>query len=133
MSRQTWSMAGAKATKRNDPVERLRQLCVALPGVTEQPFGGHTAPCWRVNDKLFVTTATDGTWMTCKGRPGVQQALLATDGERYFIPRYTGKNGWIGIRFAAIEDWDEVADLVEESWRMTAPKRLVEQLDTRTG
>lgn len=108
-------------------------MCLALPGVNEQPFGGHTAPCWRVKDKLFVTTATDGTWMTCKARPGVQQALVATDGERYFIPRYTGKNGWIGIRFAAIEDWDEVAELVEESWRMTAPKRLVEQLDTRTG
>src|SRR5258707_115336 len=89
-----------------DPVDLLRQLCLALPGVEEKPFGGHTAPCWRVQDKLFVTTATDGTWMTCKGRPGVQPALLATDGDRYFIPRYTGKSGWIGIRFAAIDDWD---------------------------
>ena len=112
----------APATKvpTRDPIELLPHLCLALPGVEEKPFGGHTAPCWRVQDKLFVTTATDSTWMTCKGRPGVQEALLATDGGRYFIPRYTGKSGWIGIRFAAIEDWAEVGELVEESWRMTA-------------
>jgi hypothetical protein len=118
---------GRKSTA--DPIERLRQLCLALPGVEEKPFGGHTAPCWRVQDKLFVTTATDETWMSCKGRPGVQQTLVASDPERYFVPRYTGKSGWIGIRFAAIESWDEVAELVEESWRMTAPKKLVTQLE----
>ena len=60
-------------------IARLRKLCLALPEVEERPFGGHTAPCWRIRDKLFVTTATDETWMTCKARPGVQQALVGSD------------------------------------------------------
>ena len=112
-----------------DPVEQLRRLCLALPEVVEQPFGGHAAPCWRVGGKLFVTTATDGSWMTCKGRPGQQEALVGSDPDRYFVPRYTGKNGWIGVRFAALPTWDELAELVEDSWRMTAPKRLVAAFD----
>jgi hypothetical protein len=113
-----------------NPIERLRTICLALPGVEEKPFGGHTAPCWRVRDKLFVTTAEDETWMSCKGAPGVQQALVASDPERFFVPRYTGKNGWVGVRFTPKTNWDEVAELVEESWRMTAPKKLVAQLDS---
>ena len=110
-------------------IERLRKICLALPGADEKPFGGHTAPCWRVQDKLFVTTAEDTTWMSCKGGPGVQQALIASDPERFFIPRYTGKNGWVGVRLDGKPNWDEIAELVEASWRMTAPKKLVQALD----
>jgi hypothetical protein len=112
-------------------VPRLRALCLALPEAVEKPFGGHTAPCFRVGDKLFVTTAEDGTWMTCKARPGVQEALVGSDPDRFFVPRYTGGKGWIGVRLDIDHDWDEIRDLVEESYRMTAPKRLVARLDQR--
>ena len=118
---------GTKAPK--DPIERLRQICLALPEVEEKPFGGHTAPAFRVRDKLFVMTSEDGTTMNCKGRPGVQQTLVGSEPERFFVPRYTGKNGWIGVVLTKVRDWDLVAELVEESWRMTAPKRVVSQLD----
>ena len=110
-------------------IERLRKICAALPEVEEKPFGGHTAPCWRVGDKLFVTTAEDETWMSCKGAPGVQQALVASDPERFFVPRYTGKNGWVGVRLNGKPPWDQIAELIEESWRRTAPKSLVVRLD----
>ena len=110
-------------------IERLRKICMALPETEEKPFGGHTAPAFRVRDKLFVMTSEDGTTMNCKGGPGVQQALVASDPGRFFVPRYTGKNGWIGVRLDVDQDWDEIAELVEESWRRTAPKKLVDQLD----
>ncbi len=112
-------------------IERLRATCLALPEAEEKPFGGHTAPSFRVRDKLFVMTSEDGTVMTCKGAPGVQQALIATDPGRFFVPAYTGRNGWIGARLDAEQDWDELAELVEESWRMTAPKRLVNEFEAR--
>jgi hypothetical protein len=35
-----------------DPIGRIRSLCLALPEATEQPFGGHTAPSFRVHEKL---------------------------------------------------------------------------------
>ena len=117
----------ARATSTMRAVERLRRICLALPEAEEKPFGGHTAPAFRVRDKLFVMTSEDGTTMNCKGAPGVQQALVASDPSRFFVPRYTGKNGWIGIRLDVELEWDEVAELVEESWRRTAPKKLVKE------
>ena len=119
--------AGAK--KKQDPIERLRALCLALPEVEEKPFGGHTAPAFRVRDKLFVMTSEDGTTMNCKGRPGVQQSLVGSSPSEFFVPRYTGKNGWVGVVLTKVKDWDLVAELVEESWRMTAPKRVVAAFD----
>ncbi|HVM53904.1 MAG TPA: MmcQ/YjbR family DNA-binding protein [Acidimicrobiales bacterium] len=121
-------MAGRSSTKA--VLERLRRICLALPEAEEKPFGGHTAPAFRVRDKLFVMTSEDGTTMNCKGAPGAQEALVGSDPDRFFVPRYTGKNGWIGIRLDVEQDWDEIAELVEESWRRTAPKRLVAQLDS---
>jgi predicted DNA-binding protein (MmcQ/YjbR family) len=34
------------------------------------------------------------------------------------------------VRLDGTLDWDELADLVEESYRMTAPKRLSAQLES---
>jgi hypothetical protein len=114
---------------RDDPIDRLRAICLALPEAVEKPFGGHTAPSFRVRDKLFVMTSEDGTTMTCKALPGVQEALVSSDPQRFFVPAYVGHKGWIGARLDADHDWGEIAELVEESWRMTAPKRLASLLD----
>ena len=51
-------------------IARIKQLCLALPEAVEKPFGGHSAPSFRVREKLFVMTSEDGTVMTCKARPG---------------------------------------------------------------
>jgi len=40
-----------------------------------------------------------------------------------------GHHGWVGLWLDGEIDWDELADLVDESYRMTAPKRLSAQLD----
>jgi hypothetical protein len=59
----------------------------------------------------------------------MQAALVGANPERFFVPPYVGPKGWIGIELEGGPDWDEVADLIEESYRMTAPKRLAAQLD----
>lgn len=105
---------------------------MALPEAEEKPFGGHTAPSFRVRDKLFVMTREDGTSMTMKARPGVQQVLVGDDPSRFFVPPYVGTKGWVGIRLNLDQDWDELSQLVEESYRMTAPKRLSAQLGPPT-
>jgi hypothetical protein len=114
-----------------DPVDQLRRLCLALPEAVEKPFGGHTSPSFRIGDKLFVMVSGDQTVMTCKARPGVQEELVAAEPERFFVPAYVGHKGWIGGRLDVEQDWDELADLIETSYRMTAPKRLVVLLDGR--
>ena len=116
-------------TPEPEAVERLRALCLALPAAVEKSFGGHTAPSFRVGDKLFVMVSEDRTVMTCKAAPGVQEELVAAEPERFLVPAYVGHKGWVGARLDVEQDWDEITDLVTDSWRRTAPKRLVAQLD----
>lgn len=108
---------------------RLRDICLALPETEERPFGGHTAPSFRVREKLFVMTSEDGLSMTFKAGPGVQEALVASDPERFFVPKYVGSRGWLGARLDVDQDWAEIAELIEDSYRLIAPKRLVALLD----
>ena len=51
--------------------------------------------------------------------------------KRFFYPAYMGPSGWLGLDFKAAKkvDWDEVRELVDASYRMVAPKKLVRQLD----
>lgn len=113
-------------------MDRIRDICLSLPEAAEKPFGGHTAPSFRVRDKLFVMTSEDGSYMTFKAGPGVQEALVAEDPERFFVPAYVGARGWVGARLDTAQDWDEIAELIEDSYRMIAPKRLVKLLDERS-
>jgi len=47
------------------------------------------------------------------------------------VPAYLGPSGWLGIDLDERTDLDEVAELLEESYRATAPARLVAELDGR--
>jgi predicted DNA-binding protein (MmcQ/YjbR family) len=115
------------------PLQRLREICLALPEATEKPFGGHTDPCWRVRDKIFVMS-THGehgegrlaVW--CKAPPGAQEVLVGSDPDRFFVPPYVGHNGWVGIRLDRAIDWEMLSELIRESYLMTARKRLAAQI-----
>jgi predicted DNA-binding protein (MmcQ/YjbR family) len=108
---------------------RIREICLGLPEAQERPFGGHTAPAFRVRDKLFVMTSEDGSAMTFKAAPGTQEALVTADPDRFFVPKYVGSKGWVGARLDVDQNWEEIAELIEESYRLIAPKRLTALLD----
>jgi hypothetical protein len=112
-------------------VERLRAVCLALPQTTEG--GGVGDPTFRVREKIFAMQhGVDGRpSMWCKAPPGGQAALVGSDPDRFFVPPYVGCHGWVGMWLDVEIDWDEVADLVEESYRMTAPKRLAAMLEQK--
>jgi hypothetical protein len=118
-------------SRRSAPLPRIRAICLALPEVVEKPFGDHTAPAFRVRDKFFVMVDEDGSTMNVKAPKGVQGILVASDPERFFVPRYVGHIGWVGMRLdlAAEADWGEVAEMIVESYCLVAPKRLAAQVD----
>jgi predicted DNA-binding protein (MmcQ/YjbR family) len=111
-------------------LQRVRKLCLALPETSEKLAWGH--PTFRVRDKIFATIGADAdarrVTMTTKPPPGEQEALLA-EGEPFFFPKYVGVRGWIGFAVDSKTDWKLVAELVEDSYREIAPKRLVALLD----
>jgi hypothetical protein len=108
-------------------VGRVRSICLGLPEVSEQPFGGHTSPAFRVRDKMFVVVSEDQSGMTLKAPRGVQGILINSDPGRFFVPKYVGSKGWVGVRLDLDEqpDWEEMAEMIVESYAMTAPKRLM--------
>lgn len=115
----------------DDPLVSLRRLCLSLPETTERL--SHGEPSWFVRDKkLFVTFADhhhdDRLAFWCAAPPGTQEALVASDQERFFVPPYVGHRGWLGVRLDVPVDWEEVGELVADAYRVIAPKRLVAQL-----
>lgn len=108
------------------PLARLRAICLALPEATGKTSWEST-PTFRVRGKIFALFDVDragrlGCWV--KAPPGMQEALVAADPERYYRPPYPGGKGWLGIRLDRDPDWDDVAARAEESWRAIAPKKV---------
>jgi hypothetical protein len=122
----------------SDLAGRLRDICLALPEVTERP--SHSAPTWFVRDKKsFVTLWASGhhddhfPHLWCAGLPGAQEALVGSSPGRFFRPPYVGGRGWIGVRLDGDVDWSEVAELCADAYRAVAPVRLIAQLDGGGG
>ena len=118
--------------KTPDPLERLRKICLALPEVTERI--SHGEPTWFIRGKkTFATYANhhhdDRLAFWCAAPDGAQEVLVAGNPERFFRPPYVGGRGWLGVYLDVPVDWDEIADLVAEAWRVVAPKRLLAALD----
>ena len=107
-----------------DPVGRLRGMCLGLPEAYEEETWGEAT--FRVRKKIFALAADhDGVGTVCLKTPREEQLGLLAQGEPYFYPRYVGSKGWIGIDLRSeIIDWTEVADLVRESYRLVAPRKL---------
>jgi len=109
-------------------MNRLRALCMALPEAEERETW--EIPTFRVRDKIFAMAHPDkgrpSVWM--KAPRGTQAILTEAAPDRFFSPPYVGHKGWIGVWLDVDPDWDEMRALVERSWRMTAPKRLVATL-----
>jgi hypothetical protein len=112
------------------PLERVRELCLALPETTERL--SHGSPCWFIRDKrCFVMYLDDhhgdgrlALW--CAAPEGMQRALVDAAPEHYFVPPYVGHRGWLGVRLDRDLAWDEIAGAIEDAWLEVAPKRLVE-------
>jgi predicted DNA-binding protein (MmcQ/YjbR family) len=108
----------------DDPTQRLRRICLALPETTEAEAWGD--PTFRVRDKIFAMEKRgDGRIsLWAKAPPGGQALLVGADPARFFVPPYVGHKGWIGMRLDDRPDWAEVAEVVRRSYRLIAPKRL---------
>jgi hypothetical protein len=117
-----------------DAVEALRELCLGLPEVEERL--SHGEPTWFVRGKKTFVTYADhhhddrlGFW--CAAPVGVQEELVGAEPTKYFRPPYVGHRGWLGVYLDVPVDWAEIGEIVEDAYRVVAPKRLVAELDAR--
>jgi hypothetical protein len=113
---------------------RVRELASALPGTEEKVSHGRPA---MFTKKVFAyyggSIKIEGEWIqhpnsiVVQPDPGDRLALL--DDECVYVPAYLGPSGWIGYDLDDNTDWIEVAELLDASFRLTASKRLIEDLD----
>ncbi|MDB4908110.1 MAG: hypothetical protein JWO05_2894 [Gemmatimonadetes bacterium] len=113
------------------PLAKLRKICLALPGSHEVEAWGSAT--FRTV-KIFAMASEENShagghrpsvWL--KAAPGNQSYMVAAAPARFFVPPYVGPSGWIGVWLDDKCDWDELAELVKDSWSLTAPKKLLKQ------
>lgn len=115
----------------DDPrLARLTEICLRFPEAEREDSGEHAG--FKVRKKTFAYFLNnhhgDGiVGLACKTLPGDNQALIAGDAARFYMPAYIGARGWVGLRLDLPQlDWDEVNELVSLSYRLVAPKKLAQ-------
>jgi hypothetical protein len=119
-------------------VDEVRRICTALPEVVEEEAWTHT-PRWRIRGGTFAhvvditggqpaayarVAATDGpaTVLTFQSS-GDELDALRNHGHPFFNPPW--RPGIVGLVVDDTTDWDEVRELLTESYCLLAPKKLV--------
>ena len=113
-----------------DVVARLRTIGARLPEAHEdRPWAGNR---WRIRNRTFahvfnVDSETGPTTMMMFRSDGPELEVLLRTGHPF------AKAGWGSNVLLMIldgdTDWDEVAELVTESYCLMAPKKLVAQVE----
>jgi hypothetical protein len=121
-----------------DIVDRIRTLCLALPEVTVRVDESRTrtrstAQSFDIRRRSFCLvvavegpTGTPVPLLRLRAEPDERQALLSI-GHPFFAPR-NGRDG-IGVLLTDDTDWEEIRELVTDSYRVLAPKKLTALLD----
>jgi hypothetical protein len=121
--------------KTRNALDRVRKIALALPDVEERPSHGAPTFFYR-GKKTFVMFMDDhhgdgrlALW--CHAPPGVQALLVTEEPERFFVPAYVGHRGWVGVRLDLDVDWDEVAGIVLDAYKMVVPPKVAAALDAQ--
>ena len=130
-------MAHDEMFDRDDPMLALiRGIALGLPEAAERISHGRPA---FYTKKVFAyyggsVRRGDGDWVQ---HPHSVMVLLDADERaaylddpRAFVPAYLGPSGWLGIDLMSTGDLEEVTELIDSSFRNTAPARLITDLDT---
>lgn len=121
-----------RITKEREPereekhVERVRQICLALPETWEKI--SHGEPTFFVRKRVFAMCSInhhhDGhIAVVMPAAIGIQAALIEADPKKFYRPPYVGVAGWVGIELSRVKD-KELAMHLQEAWRLIAPEKL---------
>lgn len=116
-------------------LDRMIEIAAELPETSHGSGGQHTS--FLVRKKKFAYHLVDHhgdgrVALQCKAAKGDNDALVAEDAERFFMPPYMARHGWIGLHLdLGSIDWNEVRELLTDAYLLTAPKTLVRQVEER--
>lgn len=120
----------------DDPLLALvRSIALAVPGSHEKVSHGRPAfHTVKVHCYYGGARKVEGEWgehpqSVLLHLPASESAAVQ-EYSASFVPAYLGGSGWIGLDLDERTDPAELAELIEESYRTVAPRRLVAELDS---
>lgn len=116
-------------------VDRLQKFALSFPEAERKDIEAWDGePTFRVRGKNFVFTSPEPTGITVK-LPPEEAAALVAEREGITPTGYgLGRYGWVSIELGTAltaDQWAEIEEWVEQSYRLVAPKTLVKKLDVR--
>jgi hypothetical protein len=104
----------------------VRTIALSLPETEERPSYG--TPGFRVKDRLFARVREAGVLLVWCADEAEKDFLIRAEPEKFFTtPHYDGHPSVL-VRLDAVGR-DELTELLTDSWRVRAPKRLAASLD----
>jgi hypothetical protein len=104
----------------------VRRIALSLPETVEKPWYG--TPGFRVKDKGFLRLRSnaEGGLVVFVADVAEKEMLLESDPEKFFTtPHYDGYPAVL-VNLPAV-DVDELRELITDSWRLKAPKRVLKE------
>lgn len=99
-------------------------MALSLPETAEVQAWG--MPTFRVAGKMFVTMPDDETSFAVRCPRLEREELIKAEPEKFWVPPHEFSSAWVRARLAALENGDELRDILTDSWRQAAPPRLLE-------
>jgi hypothetical protein len=106
-------------------IDVVRELALQLPEVEETTSYG--TPAFKVRGKMFARLREEGDILVVKVDRDERAALIESEPEVYFVTPHYENYGYVLIRLPAVER-EELREILTDSWRMAAPKRLAGEL-----
>jgi len=110
--------------------DRVRSICLALPETYEEP--AWVGVRWRIRKRTVAHVFS--IELEGQGQP-TNAVMFRSTGPELDVLRGIGPpyfTGWKDAAMMALDDrtdWTEVAELLTESYRFLAPKKLIARLD----
>jgi predicted DNA-binding protein (MmcQ/YjbR family) len=98
-------------------VDEIRKYCLAFPDATEKLQWGD-ALCFKVRAKMFAVIGLDDLRFTFKCAPEKFSELI--EREDIHPAPYVGRYKWVMLDRLDALLWDELEDLVRQSYEMVA-------------
>jgi hypothetical protein len=105
--------------------EDVRALSLELPAAEESTSYG--TPAFKVRKKLFARLREEGDILVIRVDRDERAALIESEPEIYFMTPHYENYGFVLVRLGAVER-DELREILIESWRLAAPRKLHDEL-----
>ncbi|MFJ4713444.1 MmcQ/YjbR family DNA-binding protein [Streptomyces sp. NPDC088785] len=104
--------------------EDVRTIALSLPDTTEKT--AWSMPTFRVAGKMFATLPEEETSVAVRCPKVERDELVRAEPGKFWVADHEAFSAWVRVRLSALDDTEELRDILADSWRQAAPPRLLD-------